>query len=201
MKLYICGPMRGIPLFNFPAFHAAADRLRALGHEVVNPAARDESKGFDPAKDEAQPIEVYMREDLSLVCGCDGVACLPGWRESTGARREVQVAQWCGRLVLDAETLQPITETVLEEAGRLTSADRNRHYGHPRDNFQNTAAMWTAYLRGARKLAPGCEVSPRDFGMMMVLCKCARDANMPQRDNLTDAAGYVRCIERLDEPV
>jgi hypothetical protein len=61
--------------------------------------------------------------------------------------------------------------------------------------------MWTAYLRGGRKLAPGCEVSPRDFGVMMTLCKCARDANMPQRDNLVDAAGYVRCIERLDEPV
>ena len=39
MKLYLAGPMTGIKDLNFPAFHAEASRLRALGHIVVNPAA------------------------------------------------------------------------------------------------------------------------------------------------------------------
>ena len=37
-RIYIAGPMTGLPALNFPAFHAAASALRALGHQVVNPA-------------------------------------------------------------------------------------------------------------------------------------------------------------------
>ena len=39
--IYIAGPMRGYPEFNFPAFYAAEERLRARGHAVFNPARRD----------------------------------------------------------------------------------------------------------------------------------------------------------------
>lgn len=35
---YLAGPMTGLPDLNFPTFHARAAELRALGHEVVNPA-------------------------------------------------------------------------------------------------------------------------------------------------------------------
>ena len=42
MKLYLAGPMRGMPFFNFPAFKDAAAQLRAKGHYVFNPAERDE---------------------------------------------------------------------------------------------------------------------------------------------------------------
>lgn len=41
MILYLAGPMRGIPEFNFPAFMSAAADLRAQGHIVFNPAERD----------------------------------------------------------------------------------------------------------------------------------------------------------------
>ena len=35
-RIYIAGPMTGLPDFNYPAFNAAAARMRALGFEVEN---------------------------------------------------------------------------------------------------------------------------------------------------------------------
>lgn len=90
-------------------------------------------------------------------------------------------------------------ETILDEAMRLTSEDRNTAYGHPRDNFGNIALSMTAYLRAAGVLRDGAEITARHVGWLMTLTKAMRDANMPKRDNLVDAAGYVRCIERLEE--
>ena len=34
----------------------------------------------------------HLREDLRAMLDCDGVATLPGWEFSTGARNEVNVA-------------------------------------------------------------------------------------------------------------
>lgn len=95
-RLYISGPMTGIPEWNFPAFNAAADRLRGLGFDVVNPA--------DGGAEEGKAWEAYLREDLRLLLDCDAVATLPGWRNSRGARLEVHVAESLGmdvRLVDD----------------------------------------------------------------------------------------------------
>lgn len=107
MKLYLAGPMRGIPEYNFPAFHAAAKSLREQGHEVWSPAERDlQQDGFDPAKDKAHPIRYYMRYDLPAVLESDAVAVLPGWENSTGAKLEVHVARVCDIPVLRADTLE-----------------------------------------------------------------------------------------------
>ena len=102
MNIYLAGPMRGIPEFNFPAFHEAAARLRAEGHEVFSPAERaNERYGTDISKDnttgdEAEAAAQHgfsLREalaaDLAWICQhADAVYLLPGWQNSKGATAE-----------------------------------------------------------------------------------------------------------------
>jgi len=93
MKLFLAGPMTGLPEYNYPAFHAEAKRLRAQGHEVWNPAEQAETQDdFNPKTDEAKSHAHYMARNLPAVCNADAVVVLPGWRNSRGARLEVYVA-------------------------------------------------------------------------------------------------------------
>lgn len=82
MRLYIAGPMSGHPDYNRPAFHAAADDLRARGYWVANPAE-------NPPCDDWLG---YMRLSVEQVARCDGLAVLDGWQLSRGAALEVHVA-------------------------------------------------------------------------------------------------------------
>ena len=190
MRVYLAGPMRGYPAFNFPAFAEAATRLRAAGHEVWSPAENDvEADGFDPTKDAPRSMAHYMGRDLPAVCASEAVAVLAGWRKSQGARLEVHVAVSCGIPILDAATLNPVTETALEEAQRLVYGDRGETYGHPLDDFSRTAAIWAALLN-----AP---VTAEQVAMCMVALKLSRETHKPNRDNRVDLAGYAECLDRI----
>lgn len=102
MKIYIAGPMTGIPKWNFPAFFEAENQLLALGHEPVNPAHNDgatvqealESAGSPEAPN--NPWRWYMRRDLPHVLEVDALCVLPGWQKSKGASLEVHVAKAIG---------------------------------------------------------------------------------------------------------
>lgn len=83
MKLYIAGPMTGLPEFNYPAFNDAARRIRAAGYDVENPA--DNTVTGDDYHD-------YLRAGLAQLLTCDAVAVLDRWWESGGARWEVNTA-------------------------------------------------------------------------------------------------------------
>ncbi|WP_454301132.1 DUF4406 domain-containing protein [Salana multivorans] len=83
-RLYVAGPMSGLPEFNYPAFHAAAARLRAAGYEVENPA--ENTKPLDT------PWAEFLTDALTQVLKSDGIALLPGSHLSRGARLEVHVA-------------------------------------------------------------------------------------------------------------
>ena len=101
MKVYVAGPMRGYADFNFPEFHRVAHMLREVGHEVFDPAERDnaqhgegfaagnpqgrlevaESRGFDLRK--------TLALDLQWIClHAEAIALLDGWPESKGACAE-----------------------------------------------------------------------------------------------------------------
>ena len=102
LRLYLAGPMTGLPDFNRPAFHAAAAELRAAGYQVVNPAELDESEPItDPDKPGAWGR--YMRRDIPHLCKCDALALLPGWTESQGAQLESLIANGLRMRQLDAQ--------------------------------------------------------------------------------------------------
>jgi hypothetical protein len=82
------------------------------------------------------------------------------------------------------------SETILNEAARITSRDRNKSYGPPRDNHSRTAALWSAYL--------GIPLTYRDVCWMNVLQKASRDRHCPHRDSLVDGCGFLRNIEMAD---
>lgn len=85
MKLYLAGPMTGYPELNFPSFHAEAARLRSLGHEVVNPAE------LNP--DHTKAWTDCLKNDIKHLVDCDGIALLPGFSDSKGARLEYEIAR------------------------------------------------------------------------------------------------------------
>lgn len=87
-RVYISGPMTGLPDFNYPAFNAAAQLLRSEGIEVENPA--------ENPTPECRSWAGYMRLALVQICRCDAVLMLPGWEKSKGARLELHVAQQLG---------------------------------------------------------------------------------------------------------
>ena len=97
MKLYLAGPMRGIPEFNFPVFNRAAAALRAVGYEVFNPA----EKGLEKHKEAAFESLAFRRAvfalDTEWICQeADGVALLPGFHDSKGAQAEKALAEAIG---------------------------------------------------------------------------------------------------------
>lgn len=88
MRLYIAGPMTGLPDFNYPAFFKAAEDLAAIDHEPINPARQRPDVAYQGAK----WID-YMRLSLRDIADCEGIATLDGWENSRGARIEVGLAR------------------------------------------------------------------------------------------------------------
>ena len=97
-RIYVAGPMTGYPELNFPAFHAAAARLRALGHSVINPAeingGADEVATCATMTPEqyAAHWRACMRNDIRALMDCDGIYMLHGWEASRGATLEHHIA-------------------------------------------------------------------------------------------------------------
>lgn len=98
MRIYISGPITGTAHYALK-FAAAAHRLRDAGHTPVNPACMPSPVMWD-GDDEWR---AWMRASMRLLAGCDGVALLPGWRDSRGAMVEADWADAVGLPVRDLE--------------------------------------------------------------------------------------------------
>lgn len=112
MRVYLAGPMRGIPRFNFPAFDYASTKLRAAGFEVFSPAENDRkiipNIGENKTGDEEQlkretgfSIRDALRDDTHYICvHADAIALLPGWEKSSGATAEHALAKALGHTII-----------------------------------------------------------------------------------------------------
>lgn len=97
-RVYIAGPMTGLPGYNFDAFNAKAAELRAEGWHVENPAEHGHIDGAGWAD--------YLRWDISRIATCGSIFLLPGWSASKGATLEVLIGKALGVQFLGG----PLTE-------------------------------------------------------------------------------------------
>jgi hypothetical protein len=109
MILYLAGPMTGKSFLNYPAFFRAEETLKVNGFDVLNPARIDEQYptecmkpqrivGFYEVYDFCKACaecnfrtwQWYMRKAVAMLLQADGVALLPEWTESRGAKVDVE---------------------------------------------------------------------------------------------------------------
>ena len=95
-KIYIAGPMTGIPNGNWFAFNAKEIQLVSEGWEVVNPARMDAESGIDPDSMGEYDYEDCARRDIEVLVECDTIYMLSGFQFSKGACWERALAKHLG---------------------------------------------------------------------------------------------------------
>lgn len=92
MKIYIAGKINGFENYK-EKFKEAEDKLLKEGHVCMNPAILPE--GF--------PYEAYMPICTAMINQCDAVYILDNWKDSRGAKVELEYAKVTGKTVLYQE--------------------------------------------------------------------------------------------------
>jgi hypothetical protein len=87
-----------------------------------------------------------------------------------------------------------LPETICQEADRLVSHDRHDQYGHPADNFADTARGWEVVLK-----LPTGSIRPEQVALCMAWLKIARESHRPKRDNRVDCCGYLKTADMIHE--
>lgn len=129
-KIYLSGPMTGLPDLNFPAFNAAAARLRSLGFDVVNPAE------LNP---DGASWGDCMRKDIVALMSCDTVATLPGWENSKGAQLEVLIGERLEMAVVKAHDL--VRAPAILPAGQVPALATPAQDQHPSESQLEAAEL------------------------------------------------------------
>jgi hypothetical protein len=113
-KFYLAGPMRGYPLYNFPAFLMATRILTSRGFQIMSPAEKDIEAGLDPSRgleEQGFDMGAAFQWDVRAVADTVGTILMPGWEKSTGAKLERAIAKMCQKEIY-----------LLDEAFKLVEA-------------------------------------------------------------------------------
>ena len=112
-KMYLSGPMTGLPNYNHELFNRVAQEFRQVGFSVCSPA-----EFFDG--DTTKERKEYMREAVKYMLEADTIVLLPGWQESKGARLEAAIAT-----ELDLTIVEYVEEDDRASTGVLTVVDED----------------------------------------------------------------------------
>ena len=110
MKIYIAGKITGDKDYR-TKFLKAEEKIRNMGHSVMNPAWILESPEFD--------WEDYMKVSGAMQKVCNAVLLLPDWKQSRGAKKEYESAMYLGQPVYFS-----IEEIAREEDLELTEGNK-----------------------------------------------------------------------------
>lgn len=82
-------------------------------------------------------------------------------------------------------------KSVLEQAIKIVTVDREMQHGAPENNFKIISDLWTIYK--------GVVFTPKDAAIMMALLKIARiKSGHNKTDNWVDLVGYAACGAELE---
>jgi len=201
---YLSGPMRGKPMYNRAQFIEVEQALRKAaepGDQIINP-----SLNFNG--DQSLEPSVYMTLDLHQVLDSDVVVLLPGWQDSPGARREIQLAMWAGKDFMEAEAkpladgdwtyefFEPVEDIpamddnpslrvqVLNHAKGYITGDRNNNYGPPHQDFRRSSDAMTAYgyrhtmLPASAPACPTCHARPMASYDTAIMVDCIKTSRI-----------------------
>ncbi len=81
------------------------------------------------------------------------------------------------------------SESILDIAKKAVHGDRGEDYGHPYDDLNRTAKLWSALT--------GYEFTAKEVGLCMICVKLSRETNKHKEDNLVDIAGYAEVVNTI----
>ncbi len=115
---------------------------------------------------------------------------------------KVSVGEWASALGIKGVTspkevilkrlgLPNLTDSILEEAARIRSGERNADYGDAVESFEIIARVANAIT--------GLELTPAQCCKVMLAVKLTRERYNHKRDNLVDMCGYADILNLIEE--